>query len=228
MERREFQTALGTVVLSGEFDGDRPLVILIRSAYAEESMFLQLANVMPEARILIGDIPGNRCPLLTSQTVRDYCAAYAEALRRIAGPKVICGLSLGGVIALGLRDCAMTGILAVDPPLRPANSAVLQKIMRAAEAKTTSDVDREFLRSVFLSGEDYFQLLHDLDCPTKILAGDHARSIPSVISDADLAEASKYSCVSTCREPGVGHSVWVGGSPAILKCLRELMAYERR
>ena len=191
-------------------------------------MFVQLANVMPEARILIADIPGNRCPLLNTQTVRDYCAAYAEALRQIPGPKVVCGLSLGGVIALGLRDCGVTAILAVDPPLRPANSAVLQKVMRAAEAKATCDVDRAFLRSVFLSGEDYFSLLQNLDCPTTILAGDHATSIPSVINDADLAEAARHPCISTARLPGVGHAVWVGGSPAIIACLRELTGYESR
>jgi len=225
VEPREFQTALGTIVLSGEFDGDRPIVVVIRGAYADAEMFAPLATVLPEARVLFGEIPGNRCPLLSEQTVEAYRAAYSEALATFDTPIIVCGLSLGGVIALGLT-CRSTAILAIDPPLRPAESTVLQKVMRAAFKKSEDRFDRQFLEGVFLSGKEYMLPMSRIVCPTVVLAGDQIGPIPSVLSNRTLEELGRFPMVKTERVNGVGHSVWVGGSARIVEVLKQLLTIE--
>ena len=225
LERREFQTTKGTVVLSGDFKGNRPIVVVIRGAYADAEMFAPLQTILLEARVLFGEIPGNRCPLLSEQSVEAYRVAYSEALSRLDGPVIVCGLSLGGVIALGLT-CSTFAILAIDPPMRPAESVVLQKVMRTAFKKSEDEVDRKFLEEIFLSDNEYMPPASRLLCPTVVLAGDHVGTIPSVLSDGTFEELGRLPMVTTERVPGVGHSVWIGGSARIVEVLRKLSTIE--
>ena len=213
------------MVLSGDFEGDRPILVVIRGAYADAEMFAPLPHILPEARVLFGEIPGNRCPLLSEQSVEAYRAAYSEALSHLKAPIIVCGLSLGGVIALGLTSCS-AAILAIDPPVRPSESVALQKVMRAAFKRSDDQIDRQFLEEIFLSGMEYMPPISRFLCPTIVLAGDHVGAIPSVIGNSTFEELGRMSMLETERVAGVGHSVWIGGSARIVEVLEKLLTIE--
>ncbi|MGZ6015956.1 MAG: hypothetical protein ACXWKM_09445, partial [Phenylobacterium sp.] len=121
METRAFDTSLGPIWLQGDadaFDGDRPIVVAIAGAFAPPETFDQLALRLPEAAVLIGHIPGNRCPQLVANTPGVFMAAYSAAIAELARPTIVCGASLGGLVALGLRAPNVRGLVLLDPFIR--------------------------------------------------------------------------------------------------------------
>ncbi len=230
MESLALQTRLGPIVLSAYVAGPGPLILVIRGAYATEDQYSQLPAALPEVRVAFGEVPGNRTPTLAAQSVGAFAAAYSEALAQLPDRIVVCGVSLGGLIALALTSPNVDGIVAVDPPLQPASSPALRRSIAAALHDAVDPNEREYLHTVFgatpagFERRDYRPLLHQLQRPAIILAGDAATDVPSTLSEADLAEIAQAPLAELVRVKGVGHAVHRGGSSAIVECLRRIMA----
>lgn len=229
MHRRPFETALGEVTFSGRpdaFAGPKPVVVVLRGIFATEHQLSKLPEHLPEARVLYGATYGDYAPKMPAPSVGAYCAAYSEALAHLPGPKVVCGVSLGGVVALGIQCPDLHGVLALDPPMRSEDSPELS----ASLARRAVGADKDLLWNLFgvattdSEHRDYFPILQRVTRPVIIMAGDRTRPIdPGAISDESLGRLSRHPMISVQRISGVGHDVTRGASDRVVKCLRDLI-----
>lgn len=231
MVQRRFATAAGEVVLSGDFSPASALVVVIRGAYANEDQLSRLPAYV-QVPVVFGDIPGNRSPWLPEQTLEACAAAYSAAIDELERPTVVCGVSLGGLIALGMRSNRLRGVVAIDPPLLPAETDHMRKAAATAFSKATSEAERAFLFRTFgarvegIERRDHFPLLEGSSVPLHVLAAELAapNSVPSVVSDDTLRRLTAYPHVSANRIVGVGHAVWRSGSNEIVQAITTLLA----
>lgn len=231
MQRQLFQTALGTVTLSGAtaaFEGPKPLIVVLRGIFASEHQYSKLPDLLPEARVLYGDTYGDSGPRMAAPSIGAYCAAYSQAISSLPGPTVVCGVSLGGVVALGLRCPGLLGVLSLDPPMRPGEAPHLI----ASLTRRAITADQELLWNVFGIGpageepRDYFPVLDRLTHRAIVFAGGVGRTghLAGVISDDSLERLSRHPMVLAERVPGVGHDISRGGSDRVIRALRWLIA----
>lgn len=241
MERRTFQTPLGEVWLLGEpaaWASQGPLVLVLRGAFARAGQYEGLPELIPELPVVFAPSPGTLCPPLATASVGAFAAAYDAALAALGRDVVICGVSLGGLIALGLRSPNVRGVLALDPPLSvEPGSPLARSLARVLTEAPDSAAAAETLWTIFGVGSDrqetrsYHALLEGLRTPTVVLAGDptavrdgpHEDGLAGVLSDGDL-EAFRAAGVEARRLPGVGHQIAIGGAGEIVAALRRLVA----
>ncbi len=227
MDRR-FETDFGELWVAGAddaFEGVRPLLLVLRGAFADTPQYARLADLLPEFRVLFGEMPGFHAPALSDVSVETLCAAWSQVLPRLKGPICLCGVSLGGVVAVGLQPCGQVNLLAVDPPFRSRDAEPLRRF-----AKPRTESERRFLSEVFGwdpqgdSPRDYLYLLDRICCPTAILAGSDAGPdrVPGLIADNTLAEIARHPSVRARRIADVGHDVARGGSQRMLIILRNM------
>lgn len=231
MQRRTFETALGEVTLSGPaaaFDGPGPLVVVLRGVFATEHQYAKLPEHLPEARVLFGDTHGEFAPKTPTPSVGLYCAAYSEAIGGLPGPKAVCGVSFGGVVALGLQCPGLLGILALDPPMRPDEAPELMETFFARAATEDATYLWNMFGVALLGTEprDYFPVIGRLACRAIVMAGDKGMPghLAGVLSDDSLKRLSEHPLISAGRVPGVGHDISRGASRLVLKALRELLS----
>lgn len=222
MERRVFETPLGQIVFSGEFANGRPYLVIIRGAYANEDQFSQMHRFIKDVNIIYGDIPGNMSPFLINNTVSDFSNAYTVAIECLNFPVVVCGNSLGGLIALGIRAENVQSIVAIEPPLQPLKSKALRSAIADKYHRSTDTVEKEFLYNVFgaspegFHARDYRSIFADLQIRTKVIIGSDATFVPSVVLEEDANTMGNHPFINIERVPGVGHAVHRGGSDRIV------------
>ena len=173
-------------------------------------MYSRLAG-MP---VLISDLPGNRCPQLVVQSVGAYAAAYSAAVAALARPIKLCGVSLGGTAALGVRAPQLKSILALEPVLRAENAAPLWPVFRQVLRDNPDDADaRQFLWNIFGLDEtkteprDYFPVLDGLNVPTIVAGGEASWDPPSFLPQADRARMATYPQIQIVDIAGAGHNM---------------------
>ena len=216
MERRLIETPLGQIALSGNFRGNRPYVVVIRGAYATEDQFSQMQNFIPSADVIFGDIPGNRSPFLSVNSIKSFSEAYTLAIESLGNPTVVCGNSLGGLIALGIRSENVFSIVSIEPPIKPTYSKSLRSAIAGIYHKSKSSVEKSFLYDVFgASAEgfhvrDYSWILSELNINSILITGSDTTDVPSVLSDSDADILKSHPFVTLERVAGVGHAVHRG------------------
>jgi len=176
------------------------LVIVIRGLYATEHQLSRLPAALPQDTVEFVDTQGVGTTI--EELVSHYNAAFAPLENFI-----VIGVSVGGVVALGLRSGGLTGVLALDPPLRPSDDPKLAEICLAR-----GDPLAEALRP----DRDYLQLINPR-CPTVILAGENG-----AISNETL-ESARGRGARAVRIAGVGHDVTRGASDLVLSEVRSLL-----
>ncbi len=176
-------------------------LIVIRGLYATEHQLSRLPAALPQATVEFVDTQG------VGTTIEGLVSHYNDAFARLESFLVI-GVSIGGVVALGLRSGGLTGVLALDPPLRPSDDPVLADI-----CLSRGDPLAEALRP----DRDYLKLINPT-CPTVILAGENG-----AISNETLEDARGRG-VKAVRVAGVGHDVTRGASDLVLAEVRSLLS----
>lgn len=228
----EMHTPVGPVWLRGVLeDPGKPTVLFITGAGAKNTM-AGLAGALPDARVLVADLPGNRCPRLQSETFDTYVAAFSSVVDQLGPGVIVCGSSIAGVIALALRNHGLRGVIALDPPLRPHLAAPLHPLALRAE-----DPDEiAFCRSVFgiapegIEARDYFPLLDGMRARCLVLAGvldPGADVMPSLLSQADRDQLHAHPLVSFRTVAGVGHDIGQGASSVIVGAISAVIAATR-
>lgn len=195
-------------------------VLVIRGAFAPPDQMARLPDALPGPAIAFRNLNTDGL-----RTVDRYIAAIDAGIRR---PTIVLGISLGGVVALGLRNPRIAGVLALDPTLRTDD---LPAWLRQALADRMAEAPR-FLWSVFGIGDghsesrDYLRLLDGRAAPAVILAGSLPESMPSsgAVGEETLRLAATRPNVTARRIPNVGHDIGLGATSAILAELRALLA----
>jgi len=231
MKRMEFKTSLGNVWLWGAteaFENSAPVLLAISGAFAPTSAFDLLPAAVRDLAVLRASLPGNHSPLLRKQSVEAYADAFSEVLNQIGRPALVCGSSLGGTVALGLRSPYLRGVVALDPPL--SNFAIGPLVYPFRERLAASPENlalREFLWSIFgideneVEGRDYLLLLNRGTVPATVVTadGDASRSCESLLGPRErsaLADQARVRLVSSCA----GHNVAFEDPGTVLRVIR--------
>lgn len=241
VESRTFETPFGPIVLVGlpaAFTGERPLLVTIAGAFAiARGPLFNLAPHLPDVDIVSGHLPGNHCPPLISASVGIYASAYSHVIaEQFAGRQVtVCGASIGGLVALGLRAPNIRNLLVIEPPLImskvwPMWPSLRQRLAAATDDKTV----RDFIVNVFgvtettLSERRYDPLLETLRKPTRVLVGDRAlfpqrafEKLPSLVDEPERERLAAHPMIRLSVCQGAGHNVLQESSGAFLTALRE-------
>lgn len=239
MEKHVFSTPFGEAWLWGEApEGERPLVLSIDGAFAiERPRSFELASYLPEAAVLNAHLPGNHCPEPVSQSVGVYAALYGDVLRQIGRPAVVVGASVGALVALGLHQPLVKGLVAVEPPLLTGKIWPLVASLRGWLARHPDDAERRaFIWNVLGVSEDahenrdYRGLLDQLRVPAWAMFGAEPLGapraydvMPSLVDEPERALLRAHPLVQTREVDGVGHNVPGRGVAFVRTCTRDLL-----
>jgi len=234
-----FQTPLGEVWLSGEpqaFTDGRPVVLAIAGAFAPSDAFDQLALRLPQAAVFVAHLPGNRCPWLVANSIGSFATAYGHALDQLARPAVVCGSSVGALVAMGLRSSRLKGLVVLEPPLRTAKLWPLIPRLRALLRDGADAETANFVWSVFgvsddaVEERDYAALLDRLRTPTWCILGEAPllppRAVspdPSYVDEPERALLRAHPAIRIQVAPSVGHNVQGEAGQLVMAAIRNLL-----
>lgn len=219
-EKLEVETPFGPIWFWRR-DRGQPVLLLITGTFADADTLDGLDEALDGVDVWRAHLPGNHCPPLAAASVGVFAAAYSHAVERaLAGRDVVaCGLSVGGLVAMGLRSSNVRGLVVVEPPLLTEGLWPLQLVRE--QAPPGHD---DFLRQVLgiapdrLEPRDYSALLAALTLPTRALVGGVAPAgpedftvMPSLITPACRALLDGHPRVCVVEAPGAGHNVPVRG-----------------
>jgi pimeloyl-ACP methyl ester carboxylesterase len=231
METRAYETSLGTIWLRGEaqaFDGDRPLVFGLTGAFArQEGMPSPLylgPHLAPDFAMVGGHLPGNNCPPLMVASIGAYAAAYSQALdqafptRRI----VALGVSVGGLVTMGLRSPQVESALVIEPPLVMDKLWPMRDFLRRRLAEAAADDPvRAFISNIFgitetgVEPRDYRALLDVVAFPVTVLVGGRPllperpiEQMPSLVDEPERALMASKPRVRLRLAPDAGHNLF--------------------
>lgn len=123
MQMTVIQTGLGPIPLwspAGALESAKPLVLVITGAWAEpDDMIKTPAVVAPAWDAAVMRLPGNGTPALAETSIAAWARAVGELIETaFAGrPVVLVGLSVGALVALGVRSGQVRRVIALEPPL---------------------------------------------------------------------------------------------------------------
>jgi pimeloyl-ACP methyl ester carboxylesterase len=209
------ETSFGPVRVWGRA-GD-PLVFVVRGAQPELTQLECLQGELPHVALV--HLPGMHTPFFARNSVADFSRAFDEVLTALACRDcVVLGVSIGGVVALGMRHPSIRHFVLLDTPLTTSGLWPLDRAFRGPAERLS--VARQWLFDLFgyspggWENRDYTGLLRDLTAPADLLVGGvplgEPRPIgatPSLVSAADRATYRAHPLVQVEVVPGVGHNI---------------------
>jgi pimeloyl-ACP methyl ester carboxylesterase len=213
-DRCEVSTPLGPVWLWGRPTG-RPTLLVITGLFADADTMDHIGGLLPEVDVLRAHLPGNHCPRLSAVSVGVFASALSSALQQVVtAPLGILGLSVGALVAMGVRTPNLKGLILIEPPVFTENLWPLAHPELIAR-------DPELMAAVFGVGDggvteprDYSALVRGLSVPTVVLLGDRplmpqrpVESMPSLVDEASRDILARQPNVSLSIAPGAGHHV---------------------
>lgn len=223
------------------FEGSAPVVLGITGAFAQPrgALFHLPRYLEPDAATVVGHLPGNHCPALDEATVDAFADAYACAVETAFGARdvLLCGVSIGGLVALALKAAPVRRRVIVEPPLVMSKAWPLTPVVRAHLAQARSADQTAFIANVFgvtASGEDerlYGRLLADASGPVLVLVGDEplyperaTARMPSLVDEPERTLLAATPGVTLTVIPNAGHNVPQDNAPAFVGVLRAEVA----
>jgi hypothetical protein len=127
--KREIETPLGPVWLWGR-DTGQPVLLLICGTFANFAVLDHLWKFTPGVDVWRAHLPGNHSPPLAATSVGAFAGAFSHAIERAFGdrPVLATGLSVGGLVAMGLRAPGLKRLLLVEPPVLTAGISTLADV----------------------------------------------------------------------------------------------------
>lgn len=237
MERRTFPTPVGEIWLHGEaeaFDGDAPIVLAIKGAFAEERGPYDLLQArLPETAVMVAELPGHTCPAFDFPSIGTFGYAFGHVARGFTRPVTVMGESAGGLVALAMD--ADVRRLALDPPLHTAKLWPAFPFYRRAYAELPRF--RSFLTNVFgvtaegIVDRDYTATFVR---PAHVMVGDVPLwpqrpfvQIPSVLDDEDRAVLTGRPELRVTTVKGAGHLIYHDAPDVVIAAVRALMNDQR-
>jgi pimeloyl-ACP methyl ester carboxylesterase len=118
--KRVIQTSVGQIWLHAEnWDPPPglPAVLAITGSFSDPRQLGRLQFVLPQAWGLRAHLPGNHSPVLRDWEPATMVRAFDEVVASLERTTIVCGVSLGGLVAMGLTAPNLAAVVAVDPPL---------------------------------------------------------------------------------------------------------------
>jgi pimeloyl-ACP methyl ester carboxylesterase len=232
---RTFQTSLGPVPLWGNldrFDAARPLLLVIRGAFAGLEDWTKFVHGAPGANVALAHLPGMHSPHLSECSVPAFARAFDEVADQLGlTDPVVLGLSIGGLVGFAMKRAA--AVVAIDPPLSTAGLWPLIPRLRAAVADQPELADWvESLFGVTGSGvedRDYSGLPAGSAPGFVLLAGDPLEPerridrLPSLVSEADRQAYARLPHLKTMVIPDTGHNLPERSVGPVLWALRQVI-----
>lgn len=215
-EKLEVSTPFGPVWFWRR-DRGQPVLLLITGTFADADTLEGLDEVMEGVDVWRAHLPGNHCPPLIANSVGMFAAAYSQAVgQALSGRDVVaCGLSVGGLVALGLRAPSVRGLVVVEPPLLTEGLWPLRTVREQAPGG-----HEDFLWQVLgvaadrIEPRDYSALLAAVQVPARALVGGTTPPapqafavMPSLVTPACRALLDAHPQVTVVEAPGAGHNV---------------------
>ncbi len=247
MERRTFDTALGTIWMRGQasaFDGDRPIVLGLTGAFANDDGAPEPGalrqHLPPDIEVVGAHLPGNHCPPLSvPASVEAYAEAYSQALDLAfpTRPVLVLGASVGGLVALGLTSPLVRAALVVDPPLVMEKLWPLLPFLNWKLSEPQADEAlRDFVGGVFgLTGagvepRDYRGMLDRLRFPVRVVVGDepllpprNLERLPSLVDAPERELIARHAGMRLHVAPTCGHNILEQAPAFIVARLLEML-----
>ena len=221
-------TALGPIPVwshPGALTSAKPVVLAITGAWAGADDMIAPPRAWSgrSGTPAVMRLPGQRdVPDLAETSVAAWARAVSEMIdRTFAGrPVVLLGVSIGALVALGVRSAQVRRVLALEPPL------VMDKLWPMIDAMRTrldqAPRDRPLIETVFgvteagLLGRTYFDLFQDLTAPVEVVVGDQpleppraVERYPSFVDEPERAWLAGQAGVTLHVAPGAGHNIHV-------------------
>jgi len=232
MQTTVAQTSLGPIPLWAPADAlasAKPVVLVITGAWAEPDDMIKTAAVVgPDWDAVVMRLPGNGTPALAETSIAAWARAVGELVEAtFAGrPVVLVGLSVGALVALGVRSPLVRRVLAIEPPL------VMEKLWPMARALRMRWRDdpaaRPFIEAVFgvteaaIEPRTYFDLFEGAP-PVEVMFGEVAlypqrplERFPSFVDEAERGWLAARPGVAVHVAPGAGHNIHVF-APGVLR-----------
>lgn len=215
-EKFEVETPLGPLWFWGR-DTGLPVVVLITGAFAEFDVLDGLSGALDGVDIWRSHLPGNHSPALAATSVGAYAAAFSHALKtRLADrPVVVLGLSVGALVALGVRAPNVQRLVLVEPPVLTAGLWMLRLIDEQAPPGNEA-----FLWNILGIGpngyepRDYTGMVRELTTPALVMIGEEPVGVerpftlqPSMITDAAREALAANPNIEIVMAAGAGHNV---------------------
>lgn len=214
--RFEVATPLGPIWFLGR-DTGRPLLLVVTGAFAAETLFFGMQDHFPAADVLRVHLPGNHSPALSETSVEAFATAIDAALaaRWPDRPLIAVGLSIGGLVALGLRNPMLRRLVCVEPVLLTEGVWPLELYRTQAPPGGETFVQNIF--GVFADRSeprDHTAVLDGLITPTLALVGDAPLGeprdfdrMPTLVSEPALQRLGAHPAVTVQMVPGAGHNI---------------------
>lgn len=215
-EKLEVETPFGPVWFWTR-DTGLPVLLLITGTFADADTLEGLDAVMLGVDVWRAHLPGNHCPPLAANSVGMFAAAYSHAIGSALKGRdvVVLGLSVGGLVALGLRAANVRRLMIVEPPLVTEGLWPLEIVREQAPGGHD-----DFLWQVLgiapdrMEPRDYRGLLASLERPARVLVGGQCGPprrdfaiMPSLVTAECRALLDAHPQVTVIEAPGAGHNV---------------------
>mgnify|MGYP001553401090 CR=1 FL=1 len=123
MQTTVVQTSLGPIPLRappGALASRKPVVLVVTGAWAEADDMSRTHEVVgPAWDAAVMRLPGNGTPALSETSVAAWARAVGELVDSVFAGRtvVLVGLSVGAMVALGVRSAGVRRVVALEPPL---------------------------------------------------------------------------------------------------------------
>lgn len=222
------RTNLGDVPLWGRFstfDPARPLILVVRGAFAHRDYLDALPDAAPAYDVVLGHLPGMHSPALVATSIGVFARAYDEAMRlSFAGRAFLrVGISIGGLVVLGMRRGS--ALVAVEPPVTMAALSPLVPLLRAELGRDPGMA--EWIWNIFgvaadrVEPRDYRSMLEGVRVPGIVLIGSDGTPgmMPSLIGTDDRASLSAHPTLEAVVLEGFGHNIPKHRPDALLRAI---------
>jgi len=199
-------------------------VLLIRGAFAASDQYWGFEPRNPGFDWRFCDLP----PL---GSVDQYLQHFDSIASSISGPVLVCGVSLGGVLALGLTAQNIRAVAALDPPLKPHLAWPIRDEFR----RRINDQNAPMLADCFglypdrTEPRDHGYLLDVGSAPVYALCGAIPLTperpfevMPSLVDDESYALLKAHPRTWVRRVVEVGHNIADGGATIIEGLLHDM------
>jgi pimeloyl-ACP methyl ester carboxylesterase len=234
MQPTVIRTRLGPIPLwspPGALASAKPIVLAITGAWAEPNDMIRLPAVVgPAWDAAVMRLPGNGTPRLAETSIAAWACAVGELVDTAFAdrPVVLVGLSVGALVALGVRSPGVRRLVALEPPLVMSKLWPMTEVLRARWRDDPQE--RPFIEAVFgVSGthteeRTYLGLL-DGAAPADVAVGETPllprrplARFPSFVDEPERAWLAARPAVRLHVAPGAGHNIHVF-APVFLRAL---------